>query len=60
MARNPDRIPIVLAAVATAWMKHPDLRLGQLIVNATLGDPFYVEDDALVEKLLAKDKEMKA
>lgn len=32
-------------------MKHPDLRLGQLIVNATGPDPFYTEDDELVAKI---------
>lgn len=33
--RNPDRIDGVLAALRSYWMKNPDLRLGQIISNAT-------------------------
>src|SRR4051812_16725547 len=31
--RNPDRIDIVLRLLEKAWKSHPDLRLGQLILN---------------------------
>ena len=31
--RNPDRIPIMLAALEAAWRTNTDLRLGQLIYN---------------------------
>lgn len=38
----------ILQALKVAWDQHPDQRLGQLIVNATCVDPFYIEDAALV------------
>jgi hypothetical protein len=31
--RDPDRIPMILATVERRWRRHPDLRLGQLIVS---------------------------
>ena len=31
--RDPERIPLVLAAVERQWRKNPDARLGQVIVN---------------------------
>lgn len=31
--RDPDRIPMVLAALEREWRKDPDARLGQLLVN---------------------------
>lgn len=52
--RDPDRIPKMLEEIKELWSHLPDLRLGQLIINAlTTGDhmicdPFYVEDDPLV------------
>ena len=33
IVRDPERIPIVLAAIEREWRKHPDQRLGQLVVN---------------------------
>ena len=42
----------VCEALRAAWSKCPELRLGQLIVNATSGKPtFYVEDESLIECL---------
>jgi hypothetical protein len=32
--RDSDRIPMILAAVERRWRKHPDARLGQLLVSA--------------------------
>ena len=54
--RDPGRIDGVLRAVAARWRAEPDLRLGQLLVNAArFGEPsadlFYVEDDDLVRRL---------
>ena len=51
--RDPVRIDDVLAALRAAWAESPDLRLGQLIVNAVrptnpCPEVFYTEDDALV------------
>lgn len=42
MTRPISRIPAVLKIVAAAWIKNPDLRLGQLLENA--GVNFYTED----------------
>ncbi len=54
--RDPARIDDVLAAVRAAWAESPDLRLGQLIVNAvrptnSCPEVFYAEDHALVQGL---------
>jgi hypothetical protein len=51
--RDPKRIKAVLAAVRDAWLSSPDLRLGQLLVNATGAgkDVFYIEDEELASRL---------
>lgn len=57
--RDPNRIPIVLAAVERAWREHPDLRLGQVLTNAVIHerpfaawrDLFIIEDDVLLQRL---------
>jgi len=51
--RDPARIPIILEAIKKAWERSPDLRLGQLIVNATPAgkDGFFIEDDMLLQGL---------
>lgn len=50
--RNPDRIPEILRVIGEVWARNPDLRLGQLMVNvAGKTDPFYLEDDVLLERL---------
>ena len=54
--RDPARIDDVLAALRAAWVESPDLRLGQLIVNAVrptnpCPEVFYTEDEALVRGL---------
>jgi hypothetical protein len=53
MVRPPERIPKVLKTIREVWERFPDLRLGQLLTNATdMGDIlYYVEDEELVEKL---------
>jgi hypothetical protein len=55
--RDPARIETVLSTLRRIWKEHPDLRLGQLFVNAARPEQpcpelFYLEDDALVEGLL--------
>ena len=53
--RDPNRIDEVLETLSAYWKKHPDLRLGQIIVNVTgKSDPFYVEDETLLTKLQAQ------
>ncbi|RJP64420.1 MAG: DUF1040 family protein [Comamonadaceae bacterium] len=55
--RDPHRIHEVLAALKRIWELEPDLRLGQLVVNAARpAEPcpeiFHLEDDKLLEGLL--------
>lgn len=56
---NPARIPVVLETLKETWEKYPDLRLGQLISilgiinNKGTPDIFYVEDEDLVNRLIA-------
>jgi hypothetical protein len=51
---DPARIDGLLLAVSAAWRANPDLRLGQLVVNAAGdSDPFYVEDEELLAGLNA-------
>jgi hypothetical protein len=58
--RDPARIPKVLAALQAYWDKHPDLRLGQIIVNLSprklwvLNDGYDPEDpDAEINMMRA-------
>lgn len=53
--RDPARIDRILTLLEAIWSYCPDLRLGQIIVNA-VGDIdyderlFYLEDQGLIEK----------
>jgi hypothetical protein len=40
--RNPQS---VLDAICKVWKKYPDLRVGQIISNAVVGDPRYTAQD---------------
>jgi hypothetical protein len=41
------------------WQKYPDLRLCQLIVNATnKNDPYYVSDPELLSKIVQYDSDI--
>lgn len=53
--RDPARIAPMLEELKRLWLKHPDLRLGQLIVNVAPADRdlFYIEDDKLLEAIRA-------
>ena len=51
--RNPWRIPTFMEELTYYWQKYcPDWRFGQLMYNfiATMGDPFYWEEDKFMEK----------
>jgi len=54
--RDPNRIPRILDLLRDYWVANPDLRLAQIIVNAT-GETapvvFYAEDDVIEEALCA-------
>jgi hypothetical protein len=54
--RDPGRIDQVLEAIRQVWVTDPDLRLGQLLINAVRPrDPcpelYSVEDTVLVRKV---------
>ena len=51
--RDQARIEPTLAAVQAVWITAPDLRLGQLLLNAMRpGEDLYqVEDDVLLTRL---------
>lgn len=51
--RDPARIRPLLDELEKLWLKHPDMRLGQLIVNVTpaVRDLFFVEDERLLEAI---------
>lgn len=58
--RDPNRIDEVLGALREYWVAHPDMRLGQILVNL-IGtkfavDIFYVEDDVLLERLKEENR----
>lgn len=59
--RPPERIKRVLGLLGEIWSLHPDLRLGQLLVNVVRQPGqlrflsqhlFYLEDSALEDLLL--------
>ena len=54
--RDPDRISEILGVLRDIWERNPDLRLGQIVVNAIRpGEPcpqiFSAEDEALLAGL---------
>ncbi len=56
--RDPKRIDEMLSVLRSIWELSPDLRLGQLIVNASRpNEPcpqiFYIEDDKLLNGLVS-------
>lgn len=58
--RDPNRIDEVLGALREYWVAHPDMRLGQILVNLIGAkfavDIFYVEDDVLLERLKEENR----
>jgi hypothetical protein len=51
--RDPKRIPKVLKELKKAWTNNPDLGLTQVLLPLLQGevDPFYLEDDVILERL---------
>lgn len=52
--RDPKRIDMVIKQLEKVWKEVPDWRFGQLIMNilSYIGkDPFYIEDDKMLEIL---------
>ncbi len=61
--RDPKRIPEVLESIRQVWERHPDLRLGQLIVIATrpkepCPEVFNIEEAALIKGLAAYETQI--
>ena len=59
------RIDDALAALRTVWAESPDLRVGQLLVNAVRpAEPcleiFYIEDDVLLDGLSKLREQIRA
>jgi uncharacterized protein YihD (DUF1040 family) len=64
--RDPNRINRILEKLRAAWLSSPDLRLGQLVMNAIamtedrpVNDIFYIEDDQTEKGLNATLKAQK-
>lgn len=54
MPRDPKRISKILNILKQIWKMNPDLRLGQLILNAVNEeDLYYMEDDKILEKIVS-------
>lgn len=49
--RDRSRIPAILAQLGELWQENPDLRLGQIMGNASI--TFYTEDDRALRELQA-------
>ena len=50
--RDPNRITKTLQEIQKVWEQFPDLRLGQLLLNATDDTIlYYLEDDELVQNV---------
>lgn len=50
--RDKDRIKPFLDRLGKVWEQVPDWRFGQLmynVLNSSLTDPFYIEDDKMIE-----------
>lgn len=61
--RNPERIPEILKELEKFWKQVPDWRLGQVISNCSYelmgnNDPFYLEDETLLQDLKNKNKNL--
>ena len=61
--QHPERIPETLKELEDFWKQVPDWRLGQLISNVSYelmenNDPFYLEDEKLLQYLKNKNKNL--
>lgn len=59
--RNLERIPEVIKELEGFWKQNPDYRLGQVMSNLSYevmgnNDPFYMDDNILLEKLKQKNE----
>jgi hypothetical protein len=50
--RNVTRIRPLMERLIAVWERHPDLRLGQIVSNASPErDSFSIEDEALIRSI---------
>lgn len=50
--RDVNRIRPLMERLIAAWERHPDLRLGQIVSNASPGwDSFNIEDEKLIREI---------
>lgn len=50
--RDVNRIRPLMERLIDAWERHPDLRLGQIVSNASPNrDSFNIEDEALIKSI---------
>lgn len=59
--RDPKRITKILDELEEYWNNHPNWRLGQLLSNLSYelsgsNDPFFIEDEALLDILKLKNE----
>ncbi len=59
--RNPERIPKIIKELEEFWKQNPNWRLGQLVSNLSYeligdNDPFFIEDEKLLELLKTKNE----
>jgi len=53
MARDTKRISRMVKLIHKIWKKYPDIRLGQMLMNAAKDFGYYTEDSKLEEALVA-------
>ena len=51
--RDPERIDAFLERLRKIWMRNPDLRFGQLVLNVSENIPllYNIEDDEFIKKM---------
>ena len=62
--RDPNRIEPMLQLLRDVWSENPDLRLGQIVVNAVrpsepAPEVFHAEDDRVADGLEALARELR-
>lgn len=56
---NSDNRKAIVSILKSLETSHPNLRVGQIIVNAIRTDLFYISDEDLLQSLIRYQKEMK-
>jgi len=61
--RDPERIDSFIKIIKNIWKRYPDLRFGQLLLNAFSSDDsnmylYYLEDDEFLKTIRNEYKKM--